>query len=70
MIIVLVSNNVVFCRTMSNSGENVDMMESENVDMMEEGNVDMMEVEDPQAQKERRKRGPTMCTKTSEKKVL
>ena len=57
---------------MSHSGDEniVDMREGEDVDMMEEGNVDMMEVEDPQPQTERRKRGPTMCTKTSEKKDL
>jgi len=71
---------------MSHSGQNVDMMEGEDVDMMENamdavnvgmmedgmeaGNVDVMEVEDPQPQEERRKRGPTMCTKTSERNDL
>ena len=61
---------------MSHSGQNVDMMEGEDVVMMERNemeavnSVDMMEVEDPQPQEERRKRGPTMCTKTSGKAGL
>ena len=56
---------------MSHSGENnVDMMLGEDVDMMEGGNVVMMEEEVSQAQEEKRKRGPTMCTKTNEQKEL
>jgi hypothetical protein len=62
---------------MSHSGQNVDTMEGEVVVTVNERNemeavnsVDMMEVEDPQPQEERRKRGPTMCTKTSGKSGL
>lgn len=62
---------------MSHSGENnvmgennVDMMLGEDVDMMEEGNVVMMEEEVPQAQAEKRKRGPTMCKDTDGRKDL
>ena len=62
---------------MSHSGENVDMtLDEENpqADMIleEEGpQADMiLEEEVPQAQKEKRKRGPTMCKKTSEAKEL
>lgn len=56
---------------MSHSGEdvqNVDMMLGEDVDMEEENVV--MEEEVPQAQAEKRKRGPTMCKDTNEQKDL
>ena len=56
---------------MSHSGENnVDIMLGEDVDMMEGENVVMMEEEVLLAQVEKRKRGPTMCTKTNEQKEL
>ena len=51
---------------MSQSGENVDM----TLETVEPQADMILEEEEPHAQKERRKRGSTMCTKTSEAKDL